>query len=373
VKKPTLIQLLTELNSKPLEEFAGTGSPAGAAMDQRPDMSGFRGKGANFNFKPRNDQGPEWPYEDDGYMQYGKSMGNKGRDRGSRPGEDLSGGPPTPRYQSTWEGGPEEVEESPDYEESQRHGLDKYRNVWRDTPDGKQWTKQNQDVEEGMGSPGRIGPFAPMDGPSMSSGRDARPVKDEDGEDVSQQVITPPYRDMSGPGNMWGGPGNIPGTTGGWANMPPRPEDEDDPEKNPMKLREFFNPEPIPVQEIDNPEQDHFKDQTDDELEGQIETGDEEEMKASAIDDADFDPSIEDQDSFSDRLGGTSISIVPNLGKGTEFMSSPDKMGGARGTFGLHSDGAGTPDIVDKSSAWDVLQNVVAAMGKKSEEPGEDF
>jgi len=382
MKRKSLTEFLDDLNEAPLEEFAGTGSPAGAAMDQRPDMSGFRGKGAAFNFKPRNDAGTEWPYEDSAYAQYGRSMGNKGRDRGDRPGEDLSGGPPTPKYQNTWEGGPEEVEESPDYEESQRHGLDKYRNVWRDTPDGKQWTKQNQDVEEGMGSPGRIGPFAPMDGPSMQSfGRDAKPVKDVDGDDVSPEVITPPYRDMSGPGNMWGGPGTIPGATGGWANMPPRPEDEDDPEKNPMKLREFFNPEPIPVEEIDNPEQDHLEDQSDDELEGQMDSEEPgEEMKVSAISDKDFgdeeggfDPSIEEPDSFSDRLGGTSISIVPNLGKGSEFISSPDKMGAARGTFGLQADGGKGNDIVGKSSAWDVLQKVVTAMSQNSEEPGEDF
>ena len=362
MKKKTLTEYLEKLQETPLNEFAGTGSPAGAAMDQRPDMSGFRGKGAKFNFDPRNDAGSEWPYEDDGYIQYGKSMGNRGRDRGSRPGEDVSGGPPTPKFQNTWEGGPDEVDESPDFDELERHGEP--RNVWKDTPDGKEWTELNN---EGMGSPGRVGPFAPMDGPQNSSARDAGPVEDENGDAITPQYLPTPYKDMSGPGNMWGGPGTIPGTTGGWANAPYKPEDENDPEKNPMKLREFFNPEPVPVDEVENEDPFHMEDQSDDEIDGpDVELG------------AEVEPPEEGPESDGDDFGGPSMMGPPPSPPPPEIGHGGPGIGGTPGVrLGGHSlnilpksppmglgMGGGSEDIVQKRSAWDVLQKVVDALGE---------
>ena len=384
MKKLTLTDSLKRLNSRPLNEFAGTGSPAGAAMDQRPDMSGFRGNGAKINFDPRNDAGPEWPYEDDGYMAYGQTMGNKGRDRGDRGGEDVSGGPPTPKLQSTWEGGPDEVEEGADYDEQQRHGDDKYRNVWRDTPDGKDWTKLNNEsawsVVEGMGSPGRVGPFAPMDGPSHGMGRDAGPVEDENGDPITPQQLPTKYKDMSGPGNMWGGAGTVPGATGGWANAPYRPEDDQDPRKNPMKLKEFFSPAPVPVEEVENPDPRHDHDQSDEDVESQIDANfgsqdndeeGEELMGPPGPGLEDMDDMMGDHDDmgppgFTGRLGGMSLNVLPRPGAAGEFVSSPDKLGAARGTFGLHTDGSQPNDVVDKSSAWDVLQKVVSALNSNN-------
>ena len=144
----------------------------------------------------------------------------------------------------------------------------------------------------------------------------------------------------------------------GWANMPARPEDEEDPEKNPMKLREFFDPSPVPVEEIENPAQDHFGDQDDEDLENQMMPDEPE----------DFDPSIEDPESFQGRLGGTSIAIVPNMGHGGEFVSTPDKMGAARGTYGMHSDSKQPSDLVDKRSAWDVIELLVQNIKNSGEE-----
>lgn len=393
--KKTLTEYLARLNEQPLNEFAGTGSPAGAAMVDRPDMSGFRGKGADFNFKNRTDSGHEWPYEDSAFMQYGRSMGVKGRDRGDRPGEDMSGGPPEPKYQGTWEGGPDNTSEGADWEEMQRHGSDKDRNVWKDTPDGKEWTKLNNESAfdmfetgfaskaalaksqareksghhgdepgdpiglkgEAMGSPGRVGPFAPMDGPQNSSARDAGPVEDENGAPITPQYLPTPVKDMSGPNNMWGGAGTIPGATGGWANMPPRPEDEDDPEKNPMKLREFFDPSPVPVEEVENPEPGYEHDQSDEDMEPDEDDG----IIHSEPDSDDFAPHLGDGPSFgpsplggdeppehTGRLGGISMNLVGKSPPGGLLGAGP------------------SGDMVGKSSAWDVLQKVVDALGKNS-------
>jgi hypothetical protein len=162
---------------------------------------------------------------------------------------------------------------------------------------------------------------------------------------------------MSGPNNMWGGAGTIPGATGGWANMPPRPEDENDPEKNPMKLREFFDPSPVPVDEIDNPEQGHEEDQSDDEIEPD---GDIHHSEPDFGDDDGFEPHVgglslgpsephEDEPGpHTGRLGGISMNIV-----------KPSSPGGLLGA-------GASGDMVGKSSAWDVLQKVVDALGKNS-------
>lgn len=374
MKKSRLQRTLEALQKTPLNEFMGTGTPAGAAMDQRPDASGLRGKGAKFNFVPRDDSGEGWPYEDDGYMMYGRSMGNKGRDRGDRPGEHM-GAPLTPRYQSTWESGPG-MDESPDYDESQRHGHDKYRNVWKDTPDGREWTKLNN---ESMGAPFVNSPgnkLVSMDGPQHNVLHFS-----------SNEEDMLPKKDNRGAANMYGGPGTIPGqgSSGrGWSSSPTFGDNPNDvwkppqKEENDMKLQEFFDPEPIQAEKIDNPKQDYLKDQSDGDIEnkvGQI-YGDEDDNddfseELPSLQDLGIEPGDgfhpEDDDGFTDRLGSTTISLVPNAGFGGEFVSSPDKMGGARGTYGLHSDSKGSDDLVDKRSAWDVIELIVQNI-KKSEE-----
>ena len=389
---------------------------AGPGMMSRPDYTtGARDpRNAQFNFKPNTDKGEDWPYEDDGYMQYGRSMGNKGRDRGSRPGEDMSGGPPTPKYQNTWEGAEddEDIEEGADFDELERHGEP--RNKWKDTPDGKQLRRMvkgelENDVREAMGVPFQTGPVAPMDGLSVqSSGRDAKPVKDTDGDDVSPEYIPDPVDPMRGPGNMWGGPGMIPGATRGWANSPSN-QKRIRRENLTMKLREFFDPSPIAAEAIDNPDEEKFGDQTDDEVEDNDGEGDGFELELGGDDDegielhgsADADGIGQMSKSFQlkkgddgrleapdpgefkggpaghlgpepsepgdgDDLGEPDGTIVamPHLGHGNDFVQSPDKMGSARGTFGMHSDSMGSNGQLDKRSAWDVLSKVVNAMGE---------
>lgn len=162
---------------------------------------------------------------------------------------------------------------------------------------------------------------------------------------------------MSGPNNMWGGAGTIPGATGGWANMPPRPEDEDDPEKNPMKLREFFDPSPVPVEEVENPEPGYEHDQSDEDMEPDEDGG----IIHSEPDSDDFAPHLGDGPSFgpsmlggeeppehTGRLGGISMNLVGKSPPGGLLGAGP------------------SGDMVGKSSAWDVLQKVVDALGKNS-------
>ncbi len=318
------------------------------------------------NFDPVNEPG-NWPYEDDtngdGPANATGDTGQSGVGRGGvgwGGRADKSGGirQPSGAYDRTWQ------QESPDYEEELRHGEDKYRNVWRDTPDGKQWTELNK---ESMGSPMQIGPVAPMDGPQHNVLR----FSDDDIDDMLAR------QDNRGPAGQWGGPGTIPAQNRGWSASPTlgdKPEDvwkvPDEKEENAMKLREFFCPEPVPVEEIDNPEQDHFKDQSDDFVEDQIDEPEEEEgeegvgLQDLGIEPGDgFQPS-DDSNGFSGRLGGSTISIVPKMGPGGEFLMSPDKMGAARGTYGIHTDSKKANDLVDKESAWDVLQWVVSSMGK---------
>ena len=136
-----------------------------------------------------------------------------------------------------------------------------------------------------------------------------------------------------------------------------------------MKLREFFDPSPIRVEALDNPDQDHHRDGTDDELE----MNDVDNMEGDAGDDEGIEQMLSMADSEpgdGDDLGSPeNILLMPHVGHGTDFVMSPDRMGGARGTFGMHSDGAGhRGEIVDKSSAWDVLAKVVNALGEDEAE-----
>lgn len=356
----TLAEALDLLQEEFLDEFAGTGSPGGAAAVDRPDTSGVRMRGAPQNYKPRKDAGPQWPYEDDNLTMYGHSMGNKSRDRGDRPGEDVSGGPPTPKLQHTWEGA--------DWDELQRHGDDKLRNVWKDTPDGKRWSEMNN---EAMGSPTQTGPVSPMDGPQhdvlhFSSGT-------EEGDMLPDQMNT-------GPAGQWGGPGTIPGQSRGWAASPAMGDDHgvwgiprDKKEEGHMKLREFFDPSPVPTEGIDNPGQDHFKDQSDEDLEADV---DRTYGGGESNDDFAEPPEgalggDEEDGGFTGRLEPTSIFVLPKMGQGTEFLADPTTHGAARGTYGIHTDST-DHELVSKGTAWDVLQRVIAAMSHEDhEEPGE--
>ncbi len=359
------------------------------------------------NFDPVNEPG-SWPYEDDSETEQGpaNATGETGQSGVGRGGvgwggrSDKSGGTrrPSAAYDRTWQqedidrfGRPGRqvrwrkidggwtlgmFDESPDYDEEMRHGKDKYRNVWCDTPDGKRWTRLNR---ESMGSPMQVGPVPSMDGPQHNVLR----FSDDDIDDMLAR------QDNRGPAGQWGGPSTVPAQSRGWSASPAfgdKPEDvwrvPDEKEENAMKLREFFCPEPVPVEEVDNPDQDHFKDQSDARIEDRIEepAGDEEHdegdgasLQGLGIEPGDgFEPS-DDENGFAGRLGGSTISIVPSTGPAGEFLMSPDKMGAARGTYGIHTDSKKPNDLVDKQSAWDVLQWVVASMGKNLPDRDEEI
>ena len=142
-----------------------------------------------------------------------------------------------------------------------------------------------------------------------------------------------------------------------------------------MKLREFFDPSPIESEPLTNPQQDYLNDGTDEELEDDIQglggPGDDEfEHHAGEVQQGP--ESDEDPQSFTGRYGGETILMLPNMGRGSEFIMSPDKFGAARGTYGMHMDNKQkvSPEMLDKRSAWDVLQHVISAMAsQKPQEP----
>ena len=342
----------------------------------------------DFNYQPNKrknfdtvDAGEDFPYDDgegggpqnsQGYGQQGVGRGGVGW--GGRP--DSSGGirKPSATYQATWD----TTDEGADWDETERHGGDR-RNLWRDTPEAKilrkKISKDKEELPEAMGTPIKVGNWAPMDGPSMSSGRDAGPVEDEDGDPVSAQYMPTPVDPMRGPGNMWGGPGMIPGGTGGWATAPSHPTGDDpNDEEKPMKMREFFDPKPIEAEPLTNQGQDYLNDATDEEVENKVDQlwdRDDNDNFADSPGSVLQEPTGEDDEgqgeqSFAGRYGGETIMLMPNIGKGGEFIMSPDKHGAARGTYGMHMDGKdkGNADMLDKRSAWDVLQHVISAMAQ---------
>lgn len=398
-------------------------------------------KGAKKNFMIT--RGPDTDAYEDGGPPNSQGYGQQGIGRGGvgwggRP--DVSGGTrvPSAAYENTWDeedndpnkSGTEVfpgVEEGADFDEIGRHGA--MRNLWRDTPDGKDVrdTVNDEEVTEAMGSPSRIGPSAPMDGPAMHNGRSARPVKDVDGEDVSARNIPDIPDPMIGPGNMWGGPGIVPGMTKGWANAPVK-QRKNQRENAMMRLYEFFDPRPIAVEEIDNPDQDKHGDSTDDEFDlGVDDSGTGHESYSDDVDPDHFDDDMikfsvsaddapldgeagqdgddreepdstelsfdvgdgtgfdvpddltshdgevaqgpdgaDEPESLAGRYGGDNIMLMPHAGHGSEFVSSPTAMGAARGNYGMQADGAsGGAELVGKSSAWDVLHKVVNALGEE--------
>jgi hypothetical protein len=413
----TLYEMLQIL--KEYEFMAGPGM--GGDSPTRPDSSGVRMRGAQKNFSPLDDKLPDWPYDNDANTgTYGVPTGPRGLDRGTRPGTDVSGGPPTPSstYAATWDQGEEEVEES-------------------------------------MGAPMQTGRVAPMDGPSMNMGRNAKPVNQDD-EDPG--FDNQPQDMKLGPDNMWGGGSTIPGQSRGWANSPNMGNQKDvwsipemsvpgepgmtynnfyewwkevqdyaklrggvSPEMKHSSRQAFdqktspyefvdqntkgeqsfedpfmdmgecgipvddhgFTPYPPPVEAPANPLQAYQKDMTDEELEGDLNRiwGQE--------DNHDFEdgkePDDDSEEIESDDEGGPAALInidgeeageldfdipdqttepetimqMPNLGHAGDFMMSPDRMGAARGTYGMHTDDKKPDDVVSKSSAWDVLQKAL--------------
>jgi hypothetical protein len=332
---------------------------------------------ANYTLSQRNfhpwEEPTEWPYEDDASTVGGpaNATGDTGQSGVGRGGvgmggrADVSGGTrvPSGEYEKTWQ-----QDESPDYDEEQRHGLDKYRNVWRDTPDGKEWTKLNN---EAMGMPMQIGPVPPMDGPQHDVLHFSSGTEEED-------MLA--AQDNRGPATQWGGPSTIPGQSRGWAASTTIGDDPgsvwkvpDEKEDDNMKMHEFFCPEPVPVEEIDNPDQDGLKDQSDADIEPDHEEHEEELDGPEGLTDLGvepgdgFEPERPDP-GFTGRLGGTSIKIVPKMGPAGEFVGSPDQMGAARGTYGMHTDGKQTQDLVDKRSAWDVIELLVQNLKNSGED-----
>ena len=196
-----------------LQEYDFMGGPG---MEYRPDYTtGVRDpKNAPKNFRMYSgDPTGDGPWNAQGRGPRGIGRGGVGW--GGRP--DDSGGvrEPSSAYEDTWD----TQEEGADWDELDRHGEP--RNKWRDSPTGRELKKMldGQAVEEAMGVPFQTGPVAPMNGP-LGGARDARPVKDENGDDVAPETMHDPVDPMRGPGNMWGGPGTIPGASRGWANAP---------------------------------------------------------------------------------------------------------------------------------------------------------
>lgn len=359
-----------------------------------PDFNYTVGRRRNFDPVDHDDN---YPYDEEGDGVSGgpqnaqgdgqSGVGRGGVGWGGRP--DHSGGvrAPSATYDATWD----HTDEGADWDEEQRHGGDR-RNLWRDTPDGKVLRKQvsQEEIPESMGSPTQIGPVAPMDGPQHN-------VLNFSGS-VSDMLPGNEMGMRGGVGNMWGGPGMIPGGTNGWANDPNRGGDPDSkwnvPKESTMKLKEFFDPKPIETEPLENQGQDYLNDATDDELEDRVhpgqddepprglgdffaageheeqETGEEEAEHAGGVEGPDGE---EEEGSFAGRYGGETIMMMPNVGRGVDFVMSPDKFGAARGSYGMHTDGKDrtSPEMLDKRSAWDVLQHVITAMAKSVSAPPE--
>ena len=382
-----------------LQEYDFMAGPGAGGGDSptRPDTSGVRFKGAQHNFVPIDDRDESWPYDDyDGvagqgpanaYDTLGQQAAGRGggRDRPNMSGQNT----PSSTYDKTWN-----QDEGADYDEEQRHGDDKYRNVWNDTPDGKMMKKMKNEAgfaskknlakavrreksghhgdepgdptvgvhRESMGTPFQTGPVASMDGPALQAGR---------GYSSGSELDPFPSDEKRGPAGQWGGPETIPGQSRGWASSPAMGHKRgvwDVPEGTDMKLREFFDPSPeffdpspVAAEAVDNPDQDHLEDQGDEDLEGQLDR---------------MSPEEDGEDGgFTGRLEPQDIFVLPKMGQGGEFVADPTSFGAARGTYGIHTD-AKSHDLVDKSSAWDLLQQVVQAMSsheEKEEEMGEQY
>lgn len=331
-----------------------------------PDFNYTVGKRRNFDPTDHDD---DFPYDEEGDGVAGgpqnaqgdgqSGIGRGGVGWGGRP--DHSGGvrQPSATYQSTWD----TTDEGAEWDEEQRHGGDR-RNLWRDTPDGKTLKhKIDQDEEElgeAMGTPTQTGPVAPMDGPQHNVLNFSGSIDD----------MLPKDPEL-GPATQWGGSGMVPGTSGGWATDPSAPDRQKFvPEEGDMKLKEFFDPAPPETEPLENQGQDYMNDATDDEIETKIDvdvdtSGDE---HAGSVEEPEGD---DEPQSFSGRYGGETLMMIPNVGKGVDFVMSPDKFGAARGTYGMQADGKdkSAGDMLDKRSAWDVLQRIVMLLGAPPEKP----
>lgn len=259
----------------------------GPGMDNRPDYTSGERHGKKWNFTPMQGAamggGPANATGDTGQQGVGRGgVGWGGR-------KDVSGGirQPSAVYDKTWQ--TDEVHDA-GQDEMERHGTP--RNLWRDTPDGKEWTEMNN---EAMGTPINFG--------------------------------------------MANKAGNMTGHTLPSSEREPAAKKNWIPEEEEMNLREFFDPSPIPVEEVDNPAQDHFKDGSDEDLETKIDKG-----FGTGMDDV---PQADDDDEEM-SIQAARMTIMPPAGPGGLLPPG----GGAGG------------EVVDKASAWDVLQKVVDALGK---------
>ena len=349
-RKLVLTEELERLQEEPIGPYMGYTEPV------RFDTSGARTLNPN-KFNPRawqavDNSETDWPYDEDTRTGPANATGRTGQSGVGRGGvgwggrEDVSGGvrEPSARYRSTWE-----QNEGAEWEEDQRHGDG--RNLWRDTDTGKHVKKVIDNEEEGM--------------------------TESYWTKLSEAMGTPyNFTQAYGHGNNMTA-GTNPGVQSGWARSPNLGEEEDE-----MKLSEFFDPSPVKVEEIDNPGQDNFKDQSDEEIEPEFsgrhadgsddeEDSDSPEIEIQGTMDADGAEDLASQlRSAAEEPENTSsdfenIMMIPNSGHATEFLMSPTKMGAARGSYGLKSDSiGGGNEIVDKSSAWDILAKVVRALGE---------
>lgn len=144
-----------------------------------------------------------------------------------------------------------------------------------DMGDGKSYgqatIRQGKVVKEATGTPISPGGFTPFASFSQRGARDAAPVKDKWGRNITEPQIDDKIDMKFGPANMMANtiPGNHPEPTLG-DDGDPEIAKWKPPEENKMNLREFFDPETPPTEEVENPEQTHEKDQTDDEVENNI-------------------------------------------------------------------------------------------------------
>lgn len=150
-------------------------------------------------------------------------------------------------------------------------------------------------------------------------------------------------------GNMMGH--NLPGTS----RNEPTARKNFIPEEEEMNLKEFFDPNPIPVEGVENDNPDHKKDQSDDDLENKIDRN----YGLESNDDfGEPPPSPLDHD---DEEGMIAIKGTMDAPGAQEFMST---LASPAGPGGLLPPGGAGGEVVQKSSAWDVLQKVVDALGK---------
>jgi hypothetical protein len=242
------------------------------------------------------------------------------------------------------------------------------------------------DMHEAMGSPTVIGPFVPYDGPSMRNGRDSRPPLDVDGRPVAPRNDGTDYDPKIGPNNMWGGDATIPGGDRGFAASPMMGEEDPEvtkwkpPEEEKMNLREFFDPETPPTEEVENPEQTHEKDQTDDEIENRLD------RNYGQEDNHEFDDGKEPDDDSTEYSSSSDdgMAVFGDVGSPDEEAAEaedraapgtfppPQPEDGRAGLIMLDDDPAGFIDLVggQESGSDEMSDDAAIGMGDPGDDPG---